>query len=279
MKPTIRRAVADDTATVHAILKHAAGWLHDAGYDQWPDSSASLRYDQILRQIGRGGTFLVHDGHDPVATIATTTEADPDFWTLAEQAEAAVYVSKAAIVRRCSGHGLGALLLRWVVDRASREGARWARLDAWRTNEDLHTYYREQGWDYLRTVDLPHRRSGALFQHPAVPDHAARDAFTWHDLPASLPRPPVDVGSPVIVRTPEGPIAATITEVFGVDGGYSEVDRGWEYATGKSPEKYIVTRDGRTWCPPLGDIWSDPAREITALRSQPPPSQWKVRPR
>jgi GNAT superfamily N-acetyltransferase len=260
MKKIIRRAIPDDTPTVYEILHHAAGWLHERGYDQWPNGSPSLSYDQLLRQIGRGETWLVIDGRDPVATIAITPQGDPDFWTPDELAQSAAYISKAAVVRSRAGEGLGALVLRWVIDHAADRGAVWARLDAWRTNQELHAYYCRQGWTYLRTVDLPHRRSGTLFQRPADVDAQARAAFTWKDLPSRLRRPPLAVGSPVIVGTPDGPVAADVAEITGPDWSMGEVEQGWEHGTGGPPVGYVVTRDGRTWTPPPGQLWPDPGR-------------------
>ncbi|ASO21073.1 hypothetical protein AHOG_17240 [Actinoalloteichus hoggarensis] len=42
------------------------------------------------------------------------------------------------------------------------------RLDAWKTNADLHQYYLNQGFFYMGTVHIPGRRSGALFERPVA---------------------------------------------------------------------------------------------------------------
>ena len=84
-----------------------------------------------------------------------------------------------------AGQGLGELLLRWVIDLGAHRSVKWIRLDAWRTNERLHDFYRRTGWTYVRTVTLEHRRSGALFQWSATADPEARAAFT----PALGPSP------------------------------------------------------------------------------------------
>jgi len=49
-------------------------------------------------------------------------------------------------------------------EMAADAGKQWLRQDAGRTNEDLHAYYRRLGFDHIRTVELPHCGSGALFQ-------------------------------------------------------------------------------------------------------------------
>jgi GNAT superfamily N-acetyltransferase len=173
---TIERATRTDLPEVLRVLNEAAAWLTSKGIDQWWYGFGPNR---IGPMVDRREVWIVRDGGRAVGTMTISGEADPDFWTATESSQAAVYVSKVAITRDEADHGLGALLLRWAVDYAARIGCEWVRLDAWRTNEGLHDYYRRQGWDHVRTVGLPHRRSGALFQRPAVPDLEAREAFTF----------------------------------------------------------------------------------------------------
>jgi GNAT superfamily N-acetyltransferase len=173
---TIQRATREDVADFLKVLNEASAWLRSRGIDQWPDGFGPER---IETYVARREAWLARDaGGRPVATVIASTTADPDFWTPGEARETAIYVSKLAVTRACAGRGLGALLLRWVTDYAAQLGHRFVRLDAWRTNEALHAFYRREGWEYLRTVERPHRRSGALFQRPALPDLVAREAFT-----------------------------------------------------------------------------------------------------
>ncbi|MFD5974870.1 MULTISPECIES: GNAT family N-acetyltransferase [Streptomyces] len=69
-----------------------------------------------------------------------------------------------AVMRAASGAGIGSLLLDWVSERASAQGKRWLRLGSWKDNNGLHRFYKGVGFTLLRIADLPHRRSGALFQ-------------------------------------------------------------------------------------------------------------------
>jgi len=177
-RPAIRQALPGDLSAVSRILEDAARWLHDRGIDQWPPGLPSLSSDRIRAQIARGETYLVvSDRGDPIATIAVAADGDPDYWSAAELAEPAVYVSKAAVVRSRGGEGLGGLILRWVVDQAAVRGARWVRLDISKTNPALQAYYRARGWAYLRLADAPHRRGGVLFQRAATLDPEARAAL------------------------------------------------------------------------------------------------------
>lgn len=107
-----------------------------------------------------------------VGTITVDDEADPDFWTPAERAEPTLHVHRMIVRRAAAGADLGSRLLDWANDLAGSTGHRWLRLDAWKTNEALHRYYERQGFARLRTMDLPQRGSGALFERRvAAPQH------------------------------------------------------------------------------------------------------------
>lgn len=184
--PFIHRAEPRHLADVHDVLHSAAEDLHRRGIDQWPAGSPSFEPAALARQIRHGEFWMVRDqALYPVAVIAVSYRGDPDFWTPPELAEAAVYLSKAAVRPVCHGLGLGAWLFRWAVDLAWQEGADWVRLDAWSSNTRLHDYYRERGWTFVRNDPPPARRSGALFQRPSAPDPAARAMFE------AVPPPPL----------------------------------------------------------------------------------------
>jgi hypothetical protein len=68
------------------------------------------------------------------------------------------------VPRRAAGDDIGGRLLDWTSDLAVSTARRWLRLDAWKTNIALHGYYERHGFAHVRTVSLPHRGSGALFQ-------------------------------------------------------------------------------------------------------------------
>jgi ribosomal protein S18 acetylase RimI-like enzyme len=251
---TIRRAVPGDLRTVTSILHSVARWLHQQGYDQWPDGSPSLGPIRVSGQIDRGEFWIVSEDRDPVAVIALSRFGDIDFWSPAELAEPAVYVSKAAVLRRAAGRGLGAMLLRWAVDRAAQGGIDQVRLDVWKTNTGLQGYYRRQGWAYLRTVDAEDRNSGALFCRAATLDPEARGTFRRLTAPAALTGP-VTAGMPVIVPTDAGPVAAVCTQVTR-DGSAGLLDGGWESGGGDPPVLYRVEHAGRTWL--AREAWPDP---------------------
>lgn len=170
-----RRAYAADLDEVLRLLNEASVWLASKGLDQWGRGFGPERIGPLVKA---GRTFVVVpvNGGPAVATVSVSPEADQDFWTLTEQATPAWYVSKLA-TSRDARRGLGALLLRWVLDRADASGVGTVRLDVWKTNRELHDWYLRQGWRYLRTVDAPGRFSGALFEHQAEPDLLAQQTF------------------------------------------------------------------------------------------------------
>jgi GNAT superfamily N-acetyltransferase len=164
---TLRRARIDDLPSVLTLLAEAAKWLNARGVRQWPVGGFPAARIEPL--IGQGVMYVLNDGNDPVpaATVAVDDYADPEFWGPADRCDTALYVHKLAVSRAYSGQGLGDVLLDWAGRRALSEGRSWVRLDCSKDNARLQNFYRKLGFHHVRTVDLPHRASGALFERPA----------------------------------------------------------------------------------------------------------------
>jgi GNAT superfamily N-acetyltransferase len=160
----IRRAQPHELRVVLDLLAQAANWLHSRGIDQWPERFPDERLEPC---IAAGETWLALSAGQPIATITMTRDADPEFWRPEDAPEDALYAHKMAVARDWAGRNLGGRLLDWASSQAAAQDLRWLRLDCWKTNTGLQAYYRAQGFSHVRTVDLPHRRSGALFQRPA----------------------------------------------------------------------------------------------------------------
>ncbi|GAA3035668.1 GNAT family N-acetyltransferase [Streptosporangium longisporum] len=161
---TLRRATGGDLDGVLALLAETAAWLNRRGVRQWP--AGGFPAGRIAPLIDAGTLYLLEGQDGPAATLALDGHADPEFWAPADDPGAALYVHKLAVARDHSGRGLGEALLDWAGLRVLSLGKRWLRLDCSKDNPGLQGYYRGQRFTHLRTVDLPHRASGALFQRP-----------------------------------------------------------------------------------------------------------------
>ncbi|MDH2425212.1 GNAT family N-acetyltransferase [Sphaerisporangium sp. TRM90804] len=177
---TLRNATAADLPGVLALLAETADWLNGRGIRQWP--AGGFPAARIEPLIAEGTLYVVDDGRGtgaadgrgangagmvPAATLALDDHADPEFWTPADRPDSALYVHKLAVGRAFSGQGLGETLLDWAALRVAATGRRWLRLDCAKHNRALQAYYSGHGFRHVRTVDLPHRASGALFERPA----------------------------------------------------------------------------------------------------------------
>lgn len=163
----LRPALASEAPAVMRLLGDTVEWLRARGSDQW---STWRSWDSKMAPVfAAGDVWLLLDADALIGTITVESSADPDFWTPEEAQDPALYLSKLTIRRDHAGQHLGDLLLSWAGDYATRQGARWLRLDAWRSNPDLHRYYLDRGWRYVRTAEAPHRRSGTLFEIDATP--------------------------------------------------------------------------------------------------------------
>lgn len=185
---TLRTATPADLPGVLGLLADAAGWLNGRGIRQWP--AAGFPAARIEPLIDAGTLFVLDGAEDggrglvPAATLALDGHADPEFWTPADHPESALYVHKLAVGRPFAGRGLGETLLDWAALRVAAVGLGWLRLDCSKDNPALQGYYRRVGFHHVRTVDLPHRASGALFQRPVGLTGTAGSAPRWSRVAA-----------------------------------------------------------------------------------------------
>jgi GNAT superfamily N-acetyltransferase len=163
----LRRAQENDHDVIVGLIEAAAQWLRDTkDTDQWsqPWRNEEDRSNRILRDLAAHRTWLMRDGEDAVATITTDPEDHP-VWPAEWHGESAVYVRRLVVSRDYAGQRLGATLLDWAGLSGRRDfGARWIRVDVWRTNKELHTYYERQGFESCGMSADPDYPSGALFQ-------------------------------------------------------------------------------------------------------------------
>jgi GNAT superfamily N-acetyltransferase len=172
----MRQARPGEEQAVVDLWTEAATWLASRGIDQW---QYPPHLDRIERSIAAGECWLAVNEHDDAAdvhddaanqhgrsvgTITVDRHADPDFWTPADQPDAALYAHRMVVRRDYAGAGLGHLMLDHAGGLARDAGKRWLRLDAWRDNPGLHDYYLRLGFRLVRVVEVEGRRSGALFQ-------------------------------------------------------------------------------------------------------------------
>nr|WP_062340760.1 GNAT family N-acetyltransferase [Herbidospora sakaeratensis] len=161
----LRRADAADLPDVLTLLADAARWLDGLGVRQWP--SGGFPAARIAPLVEEGVLYVLTVDDETAAVMALDDHADAEFWTAADRPESAFYVHKLAVNRAHSGRGLGEVLLDWAGLRALAAGRRHVRLDCSKENTRLQGYYLGQRFRHVRTVDLPHRASGALFERPA----------------------------------------------------------------------------------------------------------------
>lgn len=164
----IRHATAADLPHIQQWRRDAAAWLAGKGSDQWSDTGLSMAEftRRVVQSITAGETWLAVIDSSPRGTIAVDEHTDDGLWTPSELGECVV-VHRMITDRLHRVPGLGAALLDVADARARDLGKPYVRLDAWTSNTGLHDYYRNQGFELVRTV--AGRPSGALFQRAVQP--------------------------------------------------------------------------------------------------------------
>lgn len=161
---TIRPANDGEVEIIARMWSEAAEWLDSRGINQW---QYPANIEKISRDIGYGTAHVVLDDTEYLGTITIDDRADPEFWTPDDAPDDALYAHRVITRPGARGISLGAAMLDWASREAEKAGKRWLRVDTWKTNADLGRYYETQRFEKVRTVDLPHRRSGALYQRRA----------------------------------------------------------------------------------------------------------------
>ncbi len=208
----IRPALPTDLSDVMWLLDLRVAWLAERGLDQW-STSGGWR-PKMLRSIQAGEVWIAHDKEFPVATVTLSRGGDADFWTAEELTDDAVYLSKLATNPDYKGKRIGATVLAWARNHAARIPVSVLRLDAWRSNSELHQYYLSQGWRHVRTEVVEGRKSGTLFETPAaampvvgITEHAPRpeqkrSAWAAGQTASALSHSTPEV--PVVIRALDG---------------------------------------------------------------------------
>lgn len=162
----LRLATQDDIEAVVTILNEAGARLADRGWDQW--GRGWMPTERVAAMVARQETHVAYKSGRVIATVTLSEDPGP-FWTAEERAERVIYMGKLARSDDAP-RGIGEWIMNvWVPGWAYAQGYDVVRLDAWLTNPDLHQFYRDRGWRYIRTETVPGNRSGVLFERPARP--------------------------------------------------------------------------------------------------------------
>lgn len=167
----VRLAQPSDMRIIIAMIDEAAGWLRGKGTDQWasPFPNRKARDARVRRGLTGGKTWIAEEANEAVATITFRPDANPKLWNALEQGDRAVYVSRVVVSRRAAGQEIGARLIDWAGYRAREQwGAEWIRIDVWTTNDALHRYYKDHGFQFCRLCGDTEYPSAALFQKPTL---------------------------------------------------------------------------------------------------------------
>jgi ribosomal protein S18 acetylase RimI-like enzyme len=177
----ISLATQDDLDDIVVLRDNATEWLRSKQTDQWqkPWPSAEGERERLLQSLGEGKTWIVRLSSAPVATFAIDEFSDPHLWTESEQGEKALYIHRFIVHRDYSGIGLGAKLMALIEALGAHRGYRWLRVDVWTTNQGLQQYYRNLGFEHVRTIESDYP-SGALFQRE-VPKGLHNRGITVHE--------------------------------------------------------------------------------------------------
>ncbi|GAA4396125.1 hypothetical protein GCM10023088_78370 [Actinomadura verrucosospora] len=161
----LRRAEAGDVPAMVAMRREAEQWLAERGIEQWTAKWTTVGAEKLERAARQRRAWVLEDAGAVVATV-TLGGPDEDLWHVEDGP--ALYLYKLMVARSHSGRGIGEMLLDWACDQAARYRYPALRLDIWPNNHGLGAYYESTGFRHVRTVDVPGRDTGRLYERPAA---------------------------------------------------------------------------------------------------------------
>jgi GNAT superfamily N-acetyltransferase len=159
----LRTADAEDLEYILGLREHVERWLAEEGEEQYQKAHFARSSRKHIHQLVQDGRFVIlEDETENRLAVGALVPPDLDFWTETDELHTAWYVGR--LMTNHHGRDYGGQLLDLLAQAAAHDGRKYLRLDCWRTNTGLHAYYRNHGFQHIRTVDAAHRLSGALFQ-------------------------------------------------------------------------------------------------------------------
>jgi predicted N-acetyltransferase YhbS len=174
----VRPAADDDRDAIIGLIDEAARWLQrtkkEDAAGQWvrPWPNERDRDKRIVQGIRSRSTWMVEYNGTLAGTITYRKQGSKKLWYRRELAEPSVYISRLIVSHKFAGRRIGAALIDWAgMNGMAAWKAEWVRVDVWTDNLLLHGYYKEQGFDHVRTCafeDPWEYPSAALFQKPTA---------------------------------------------------------------------------------------------------------------
>ena len=160
-----RTAAWEDLPAILELRFERSRWLAGRGSPMLQDHATGIR--QICRFLEDGEMRVVTDQLRHPATgmaAAYALTARHELYWDGDEPEQALYLHK--VMTGTGYSGLGEYLVRTCENEARRQGKKHLRLNCHAGAEaaGLHKYWEKRGFAHVRTVHLPGRTTGALFQ-------------------------------------------------------------------------------------------------------------------
>lgn len=144
----IRKATKKDAQIIFNILSACADWLASKGLMHWKRTNFSIQ--KVLAYLEKDEVILIFDNCTPVG-ILSVSRVPPD-WYAADPAvfwkekAPAFYLKRLAVLPSHHSKGFASELLKFVENKAKKEGVKFIRFDAVANDLELTVFYLKRGF-------------------------------------------------------------------------------------------------------------------------------------
>ncbi|WP_096186497.1 GNAT family N-acetyltransferase [Evansella halocellulosilytica] len=145
---TIRKATAEDTDDIIALLVNAANWIKTKGFDQWDYYLTDLEKNkqEIVDSIEHQASYVLKDRMLTIATVTLegrANEWDDEIWGEEAKQPNVIYLHRLVVHREYAGQNLGSKIINWSKKYVKNKGYSCIRFDCIGSNEKLNEYYKQ----------------------------------------------------------------------------------------------------------------------------------------
>lgn len=144
--PVILNSIPADIDTIFSLYDDAVAYQKTKFNKHW------LPFDRTMveKEIEESRQWKILED-DAVACIFAIAYEDPFIWG-EKNADPAIYIHRIVTSPSFKGRNYVKKIIEWAKDHARQKEKKFIRMDTWGDNEELISYYKNCGFDYLGSI-------------------------------------------------------------------------------------------------------------------------------
>ena len=167
----IHKAKIDDIPVIEEILFDVTDYYERTGDPQW--RKEDVKWSGLSKIFNIEDFYILTICNENVGCMAVL-DYDPVFWPNIQKGTS-LFIHKLAVKRSFKGNGYGKLMIDFGKELAVTEGINEVRVDFHKRKTKLHSFYRDEGFVFVREDFLFGNYECCLFEWKASSNQTSKD--------------------------------------------------------------------------------------------------------